>query len=44
MVAQKCTKLTTYSSSMSEGQDLIALALDNQGSCKNGPPRVEPVG
>ena len=43
MVAQKCTKLVAYSSSMSEGQDWIALALHSHGSCKNGPPRVEPA-
>ena len=44
MVAQKCTKLATYSSFVSEGQEWIALALDNQGSRKNGPPRIEPAG
>ena len=44
MVAQKCTKLATYSSRVIEGQAWMDLALDNHGSCKKKIPRVELVG
>ena len=44
MATQKCTKLATYSSLMRDGHDWIALAMDNQGSCKNEPSNLASMG